>query len=134
MVVALNGMIGARICEQQTGMWHVPDPLSEDEYARDESGNLAISRGPILPSTSAIHYNSSSYAYVVNNPILYVDLFGLDTSKAIELPIHEVKAPKNDNFSMPFWKHYIGPAMLTPLIPIPKKWLGLPILGEMHLR
>lgn len=49
------------------GKWHVPDPLAE--YA----------------------YNISPYNYVKNNPLLYIDLFGLsDTTYIAPEPIPEV--------------------------------------------
>ena len=54
--MSLNwGDHGARMADYTVGRWWVPDPLSEN------------------------HYNVSSYAYVLNNPIIYIDPFGLDT-------------------------------------------------------
>jgi len=50
---------GARMYDPQLGRWHVPDPLAE------------------------LNYNYSPYAYCSNNPIRYVDPYGLDKEDRI---------------------------------------------------
>ncbi len=61
--VELDGMdcydYGARMYDAALGQWHVIDPMFEK------------------------HYDWSPYAYVLNNPILNIDLYGLTDWNAI---------------------------------------------------
>jgi RHS repeat-associated protein len=59
---------GARFYDPSLGRWHVMDALSE------------------------WHYKNSPYQYVFNNPLRYIDPFGLDT-----LDVINVYAPRLDN-------------------------------------
>jgi hypothetical protein len=54
--------------------------------------------------TSAIHYNSSPYTYVYNNPLLFRDLMGLDTTKSKILDEVQVIGWRN-----PVW---LGPTLI----------------------
>jgi len=81
-----------------------------DDYALDEGrsefDNMFSILGPnnvITAENSAIHYNSSPYAYVLNNPLLYNDPLGLDTNRVVQL--NEVTV----NASVPHW---LGPGMI----------------------
>jgi RHS repeat-associated protein len=46
---------GARFYDPQIGRWHVPDSMAEK------------------------HFDQSAYIYTYNNPINFIDPFGLDT-------------------------------------------------------
>ncbi|MDR6734844.1 DUF6443 domain-containing protein [Sphingobacterium sp. 2149] len=101
---------GARFYDAEIGRWNVLDPLQEDEYwsayddtyakelsnlgydvdlaeGRVNAGNYFSLLGPrnvITADNSAVHYNSSPYAYVLNNPLSFIDPMGLDTTKTLQ--------------------------------------------------
>ena len=78
---------------------------------------LFTPKNAIDPESSAIHYNSSLYTYVLNNPIKYIDLLGLDTTiNGVALTDKEwasrvtvtAKIKEEDNFP----PHWLGPSMI----------------------
>ena len=84
--------------------------LSEMKKCATKVASLFTPKNAIDPEASAVHYNSSPYAYVLNNPLKYMDLFGLDT---VWKPLPDVsvttKAKSNNNNFPPHW---LGPSMI----------------------
>jgi len=145
---------GARLYDPVIGRWNVIDPLREDEYKSDfdnssidlsnesdsEMGwgtmsfvkplNIIRGQATITAGNSAVHYSYSPYAYVLNNPLSYIDPLGLDTMRVIQLKEVTIteNRPQNDNFLNSWWTRGIvyGGGVLSA--PLPKKWLGAVVL------
>ena len=62
----------------------------------------------ITAENSAIHYSLSSYAYVLNNPLIYNDPLGLDSNKTNT--IQEVTVYGYSSSGLPHW---LGPTMIA---------------------
>jgi len=81
---------------------------SDDDNGQQGGLNSSLSfLGPTTFSNSdlfKVHYNTSPYAYVMNNPVGYIDLFGLDSTK--QLPAVTVTAQKPN--SLP----WLGPMLI----------------------
>jgi RHS repeat-associated protein len=93
---------GARFYDPQLGRWHSMDLLGES------------------------HFNSTPYNYVMNNPLSFIDIFGLDTTKVIEIPTAYCTATRTyKNFpNMYLWNYgastqtYGDSQKLNPLKPL----------------
>ncbi len=89
--------------------WNVIDPLSEKMNTGVNMTISMLKRCPMkvmilmLPKAeknagnSAIYYNSSAYAYVLNNPLSYIDPLGLDTAKVNQLREVTIQGSKGIN-------------------------------------
>lgn len=72
---------------------------------------LFTPKNAIDAESSAVHYNESPYAYVLNNPLKYMDLFGLDTVWKPLPPVTVTAKTKSTNSSFP--PHWLGPSMIV---------------------
>lgn len=78
-------------------------------------------RNVVDPQTSAVHYNTSPYTYVLNNPLKYVDLIGLDTTKAPTLLPEITLTGQGESNNVPHW---LGPGMVALGQPwVPKRFV-----------
>ena len=75
---------GFRMYDPQLGRWHKKDPMIE------------------------FHYDYTPYAYVYNNPVRFIDPFGLDTIEVINQADRNVVVESNDDGSTTVTAHITG--------------------------
>jgi hypothetical protein len=73
---AFNDEFGFALSDMQGDQ---SDDMSEMQMFSNRIGSLFRPINVIDAQSSAVHYNVSPYAYVLNNPLKYRDLMGLDT-------------------------------------------------------
>jgi len=129
---------GFRFYDPVIGRWTTVDPLREDDYfpgdmkqkrqsfgaqnsddsQEDDNDGGDMGSPAFTAESSPVHYDMSPYNYVMNNPMRYIDLIGLDTGKVT--PLKEVVITG-------YVKHGIAPTIGLFTWPIPKTLFG-PIL------
>jgi RHS repeat-associated protein len=92
--------------------------LAEIRKYANRIASFFTPKNVIDPESSAVHYNESPYVYVLNNPLKYRDLMGLDTTiNGVNLTDNEwasnvtITATRNQNNSS-FPPHWLGPALV----------------------
>jgi len=152
---------GWRMYDHQLGVWHVPDPLDENqnknfdndlseefdaEGQSPDEGSMADARATLYESfgivgpksltgeNSAVHYNMSPYAYVMDNPVNYIDPTGLDSANPINITpivITGTGSAKSD-IGLPDWLFSTGAGLtVASLDLIPKNsWLIKYVFGK----
>ena len=81
----------------------------------------------VTAEKSPIHYNESPYVYVTNNPMNFIDPFGLDSLPPFTKVGYKNNNNNNTGFLSSWWTRLTMYSAGAISMPFPKRWIG-PVL------